>query len=1398
MSSKHDQKQMPVSAARASDVKESESVGSEAENETSDEQGKNDAASEAKEMSSDQVALRISLGLCPRCGFARTHAPGSRALLGEDGTASVSHKDTSGAQPLLPSPLTPITDPDAKVYKGYHIPCFGGMKAVMDCLGESTSVRGPFADTQIDGNSNSNLLSSAAASIETVSLESRSSMYQRYDPLMTNLDIDDRKPPPRSDKLTVFQAAPLVYRANCTDGDRGWKYVPIEMLDFEREREVLTGAFRDARERLRRAEIELVFETATTERFNAVLAARDAQAIHFTCHASAEYLCLEDGRGEEHLLKVGDLTDLMTGAAACGEGEAPGHKIEFVFVSACYSRAAGEAFVKAGVPHVVCCQQNEPLMDQAAIEFSRQLYLALACGRSVRDAFDLARRSVLVSPDVPFASNEVKKFLLLPEKTDHGFQLFSNRQRSPSDTSTAHGGSEIISMTALGDMTLSWVLPPPPKDIVGRELDMYKIISYLSNRRLIKIKGAKGVGKCGLVAALANYISIRRRSLLIDEIIWLPIITAGGRHDAISAAFLDLFAIFLEDEGLALHMPHDSRYREVSERIFGYLQDTRSLVIVETRPFLIQDQIEKLAIFLNQLFRGTIHTRVLLVSQEGLDVNVSDDVVQSEVVLDALSFGHTITLFGRLCPHVSERRDARIGTPKQLVNVLVPGDEEEVKVKLQKLRKELSKKEINIFTELGGGNAADIHHSAMNMSAEDYDALIASVDFSLDCTTRIELEQKITKLNENLQVAVREQNFGRAKEIQAALNDSEIHREELRTLYELRESEETLLRDIERACLVQDYAQAEALSEELDGVKVNIEAEEKALAEYKDSDAANDAASSNTVFGEGKKHATRAGLELQIRSRRDELEKSIELRDFASCREIQEGLEDLEAMRESLPTLSEISHRIASLVAGIDEAVAARNFSSAQQKDEEMQQLQKQAALEKASEGAFISAVTIRVAKQLLSLGEQLENAVKESDTSRSNDIEQAIREEIRQIEVKFTLDYGSSEEHSGDNVDGDSEIMPHPGDAPREGRGHGHDDDWDDMNGLGKGEQTGIQSHTTARTALNSVDSRPGAFAVAGLGSSSHTGSVMPLTDDLVGGKLQNESLAVATEGSALIASNEEANTADHANTGSATGGLERSPLSPSGRRVEGPDQSSRPRRAHSPTPEPTDRERDETVTSRPGMSGPGAFNVSSNYDRGTPTITPRRGLEEHMSRDPPTSGGSVGVSPGELVIPAAYAVDYDVGNVDDERVARIVQQVMSDNAVEATHVAAESRGSSVLRKFRRKIFRRKRPPTLPSSIDSVVLSSSPGSVAGAAGGVAGPGAPLDVVDPSTTRGCIRSEDELSVVSGLTMDQELLRMRSEGYEQSSASERPHNYRRRPSLSALTEEEEEEIANIHN
>jgi len=45
--------------------------------------------------------------------------------------------------------------------------------------------------------------------------------------------------------------------------------------------------------------------------------------------------------------------------------------VEFVFVSACYSKRSGEAFVKAGVPHVVCVNVEDALLDSAAITFTR-------------------------------------------------------------------------------------------------------------------------------------------------------------------------------------------------------------------------------------------------------------------------------------------------------------------------------------------------------------------------------------------------------------------------------------------------------------------------------------------------------------------------------------------------------------------------------------------------------------------------------------------------------------------------------------------------------------------------------------------------------------------------------------------------------------------------------------------------------------------------------------------------------------------------------------------------------------------------------------------------------------------------------------------------------------------
>ncbi len=68
--------------------------------------------------------------------------------------------------------------------------------------------------------------------------------------------------------------------------------------------------------------------------------------------------------------------------------------VRFVFVSACHSQAAGQAFVDAGVPHVVCVSVQSMLLDAVALTFERAFYVALAVGDTVEDAFNIAKQAV--------------------------------------------------------------------------------------------------------------------------------------------------------------------------------------------------------------------------------------------------------------------------------------------------------------------------------------------------------------------------------------------------------------------------------------------------------------------------------------------------------------------------------------------------------------------------------------------------------------------------------------------------------------------------------------------------------------------------------------------------------------------------------------------------------------------------------------------------------------------------------------------------------------------------------------------------------------------------------------------------------------------------------------------
>ena len=52
-------------------------------------------------------------------------------------------------------------------------------------------------------------------------------------------------------------------------------------------------------------------------------------------------------------------------------------KLDIVFLSACHSEGAAQAFLESGATHVICIKKENQVLDDACVLFSRVFYEAL-------------------------------------------------------------------------------------------------------------------------------------------------------------------------------------------------------------------------------------------------------------------------------------------------------------------------------------------------------------------------------------------------------------------------------------------------------------------------------------------------------------------------------------------------------------------------------------------------------------------------------------------------------------------------------------------------------------------------------------------------------------------------------------------------------------------------------------------------------------------------------------------------------------------------------------------------------------------------------------------------------------------------------------------------------------
>jgi Leucine-rich repeat (LRR) protein len=531
----------------------------------------------------------------------------------------------------------------------------------------------------------------------------------------------------RDNMITVLFSAPLIYRR--TDEI----IMPFEKLDFAKEREILWQCLKEAS--LEGSdEINLVFDTATTDRLLAVITKR-CSCLHYSgtfsfcshrCGVSAGLLThcrpyslsmsLNLGHGFTDRLpfemageKFGQPdwqhVDMIRRLISQGDGAA----FRFVFVSACFSFSMGAAFVKAGVPHVVCCDEGAALKDSAALLFTRQFYLSLALGSTVKASFDQGCKAVLAQ----HPEEEMRKFRLLPEGDRlHDESIFPStgrRSRRGSHRAPHAAGTKALDLRVQNKIQED-PGPSPPECFLGREVDMYHVLARLMDKsnRLVSVYGVPGVGRASLVKALCHYINERASTIDFKQIYYVK----ASREKRAVALMRRLMNLLIQADKLsgdtapASAASHDhSDIEIITDLVCRSLKSERVLIVFE-RVDLLEDA-DEFPITLKTLLSETRSLKVLLTNRQRLGIA---SIAEKYFELGPLTLGNTVHLFAQKCQNLHTRQERH-----RLVEALLA---EADQVDLLPGADDLTDSSARIFSCMGFGIPSLIERAAYSISKE--------------------------------------------------------------------------------------------------------------------------------------------------------------------------------------------------------------------------------------------------------------------------------------------------------------------------------------------------------------------------------------------------------------------------------------------------------------------------------------------------------------------------------------------------------------------------------------------------------------------------------------------------------------------------------------------------------
>jgi hypothetical protein len=604
------------------------------------------------------------------------------------------------------------------------------------------------------------------------------------------------------DRLTVFQSSPLAYFDKNSSSHRR-----IPLQDYREEEFLLTQSLSYAVE----STIEVSFKVATPTAFSLFLQEKENRVMHFSCHGHPDYITLENGFGLLHSLPVDGLSKLLS---------ASGLNLQVVFVSSCHALSMGEAFVNAGVPHVVCCEREESFRDPVASEFAQIFYQALATDLSLQQAFDSACKAVALSEYATSKRNLMKRFRLLPQMPEvgsyHKIPVFFTGKPPQSDLPIRKKFSQS---------------PPLPKNFLGREVDMFEILEALRVEDLIRISGPPGHGKASVVTAVADYVIQRKESYSIDNVFWLP--PPQGVIPNEDSLYGDLCqCISILKDATEDIWDVDERLMECRDRIDIEMENVRSLLVVDDAliSFKCRSAQEGVERFLSHLMNVSQVQVIKILSKSDASsavsgasnmsrVSQSSKIEEANIGINPLDFLSTVKLYGGISKFISSTGCPAAHSASEFAELAEPS----FISRMPNPSAVVSQRRSDLFVRMGSGIPAATVAIAEGQSKKDFIELIKIANIpEVYVDTLGALEKTIQKTSLERETAIEGKNYLRAMDLERIIEELEEMRPEYPNLSELQMEEEVLKADLTEAIGTRSYDEANRIKRGLLVLKKKI------------------------------------------------------------------------------------------------------------------------------------------------------------------------------------------------------------------------------------------------------------------------------------------------------------------------------------------------------------------------------------------------------------------------------------------------------------------------------------------------------------------------------------------------------------------------------------------------